>query len=96
MKTKNKLVKRISYCSPKSALAKDFGSHGYYVEQTLHNIEGSGQCRISPDESAYTGNVFSSIRDPELITTFKEADGLVDKSQTYQEWLILISQEDNQ
>ena len=88
MTKKNHLVKRIAYCFPTSNHAKDFGQHGYYVEHILKNVEGSDQWNISPAPSAYSGMVFDSIRDPELRQTFKEADGVVDKSATYQQWLI--------
>jgi hypothetical protein len=74
--TKNRLTKTIAYAFPSSTHAKEFGSHGYYVEEVLSNVEGSDQCNIAPHQSAYAGDVFQDIRDADLWSLFKECDGI--------------------
>ena len=84
---KNKLIKRIAYCYETSPNHKDFENYGYYVELTIKNIEGSCQNSTYADPSAYQGCVYRSIKDPELLQVFKEADGEIDTSTMYKNWL---------
>ena len=84
---KNKLIKRIAYCYETSRYHEEFENYGYYVQLTIKNIEGSGQCSTYADPSAYQGCVYRSIKDPELLQVFKEADGEIDTNTMYQDWL---------
>jgi len=71
----NALTKRIAYCYPSSVYAKTFGKHGYYIEVSRHNVEGSGQVNTSPDRSAEAGEVFDRISDPDLWSLYAETEG---------------------
>ena len=71
---KNILKKEIAYAFPTSKVATDQGfknSGCYYIQYTLHNIEGSGHCQSFEDEQV---GFFKSI-DKDLINSFYEADG---------------------
>ena len=74
---KNKLTKAIQYAPGGSKIAETLGfSNGcYFIEYTLHNIEGSSQFTKYPDIQA--GGFDDNPRDMlDLYSTFKEADGL--------------------
>ena len=71
---KNYIKKSIAFAFPSSPLAtaEGFEDTGcYYIQSTLYNIEGSGQCNTSPD---YQVGFFESI-DKDLLDSFWEADG---------------------
>ena len=70
-----RITKSISYSSPTSPNAERLGfkTQGcYHIEQTLMNIEDSGQCRTSIPHNAegYTDKL-----DSDLIAQFHETEG---------------------
>ena len=83
----NTIKKKIAYCYPSSSHAEDFGRPGYFVQSTIWNIEGSGQCRTYPDRSALAGMVYDVADDPELLQILADADGVELDSPQYRQWL---------
>lgn len=76
---KNRLIKAISYAYPTSKAAKELGFEKtgcYYVQQTLYNIEDSGQFSTFP---AHNGEGYLNPDDPDLISFFNECEGEVCK-----------------
>ena len=70
----NRLTKSIAYAFPGSIMAEKlcFERSGcYFIEYTLHNIEGSDQCSTYPDEQV---GGFAEI-EQDLLDSFDEADG---------------------
>jgi hypothetical protein len=71
---KNYIKKSIAFAFPNSPLANKEGfkeTGCYYIESTLCNIEGSGQCNSSPD---YQVGFFANVTQ-DLIDSFHEAEG---------------------
>ena len=71
---KNHIKKAIAFAYPTSPLAtaEGFEDTGcYYIQYTLCNIEGSGQCNSSPDHQV---GFFESV-DKDLLESFWEAEG---------------------
>lgn len=70
-----KTYKQIAYAFPTSHNAEYLGFYKtgcYYIEQTYHNIEGSGQ---SNSFIAHGSEGFTDKHDPDLIALLSEYDG---------------------
>jgi hypothetical protein len=71
----NHITKAIAYAYPTSTQAAALGyakTGCYFVQQTRHNIEGSGQARTY---CARNCEGFSTPDDPDLIALFREYEG---------------------
>lgn len=78
-RTDLKLTKQIKWAHKNSQTAKDLGFGGddggcWYIEQTRHNIEGSGQsCTTIHPQADSEG--FGCNTDPDLWSLFDEVEG---------------------
>lgn len=69
--------KHIAYAYPSSTNAEHFGMGDtgcYYIEQTISNIEGSGQCSSGIHPQADSEG-FLVATDPDLQSLYQEVDG---------------------
>lgn len=72
--------KSIVFAYPTSVMANHFGATRtgcYYIQESLNNIEGSGECRTGIHPQA-DSEAFLKADDPALIELFEQVDGDID------------------
>lgn len=70
-------TKSIAYAFPTSTMAKELGfdkTGCFYVQQTAHNIEGSGQAKTF---AAHNAEGFAKPNDPDLVAFYHETEGKI-------------------